>query len=52
MAFDFDSLTQMMKLLKNTKATDEDTEAYKYSFSQKGKRHTVCVLSRKFCSIF
>lgn len=36
MAFDFDSLTQMMKLLKNTKATDEDTEAYKYSFSQKG----------------
>ena len=27
----------IMKSLKNTKATAEDIEAYKYNFSQKGK---------------
>ena len=35
-AFDFSSMDDMMKLLKNTKTTEEDVEAYKYNFSHKG----------------
>ena len=40
-AFDLESMEQLIKMIKNTKTTEEDVEAYKYNFSHKGEGHKI-----------
>ena len=41
MAFDLESMEQLIKMIKNNKQTEEDVEAYKYNFSHKGEGHKI-----------
>ena len=40
-AFDLESMEQLIKMIKNSKTTEEDVEAYKYNFSHKGEGHEI-----------